>query len=499
VVDSGSDVMPGVMVTIRNAATATTRAAVTGPDGAFLFPDLLAGTYDLKAELAGFKTYEQTGIVLSATEQVALKTITLAVGGIEETVMVTGESPLIQTTTGARSGVIARQQMDDIALKGRDFAGYLKLLPGVIDTGNREAPGWQNMLGSPSTAVRRSTSRTTASFMDRRRITNATRRSTATSFSGGSSAVQARRRSASPRRTPSTTAPGRWADQCSFPAPCSTAGATSCFFFSQDRLARTDAVTRRRSSDGLSYGAAYTYELVNKNLVAIDPFVPDNRARNYTSAGRRPRVLVLNYSYDLPNLSRRWNHLATKAIFGNWQVSGVTTFTTGTYGAINYSYSNAPTGALSGTGAINAPITPNGAPSASRVVFTCDPNLPRGERTFEHQFRTECVAPPSDPFRLGTALQDEYLGPGYVNWDISIFKNVPLGGARRLQFRGGAVQRVQLGSADNGEYDRELRLHDRRVDQSGGLRPADRLHVERAAHSARGAAELLMTRFARHV
>jgi carboxypeptidase family protein len=133
VVDSGSDVMPGVMVTIRNAATATTRAAVTGPDGAFLFPDLLAGTYDLKAELAGFKTYEQTGIVLSATEQVALKTITLAVGGIEETVMVTGESPLIQTTTGARSGVIARQQMDDIALKGRDFAGYLKLLPGVID------------------------------------------------------------------------------------------------------------------------------------------------------------------------------------------------------------------------------------------------------------------------------------------------------------------------------------------------------------------------------
>jgi hypothetical protein len=195
------------------------------------------------------------------------------------------------------------------------------------------------------------------------------------------------------------------------------------------------AVTRRRSSDGLSYGAAYTYELVNKSLVAIDPFVPDNRARNYTSAGRRPHVLVFNYSYDIPNLSRKWNHVATKAIFDNWQISGVTTLTTGTYGAITYSYSNVPTGALSGTGAINAPITPNGAPSASRVVFTCDPNLPRGERTFEHQFRTECVAPPSDPFRLGTALQDEYLGPGYMNWDISVFKNVPLGGARRLQFR----------------------------------------------------------------
>ena len=195
------------------------------------------------------------------------------------------------------------------------------------------------------------------------------------------------------------------------------------------------AVNRRRSREGFSFGAAYTFELVNKSLVAIDPFVEDNRARNYTSAGRRPHVLVFNYSYDVPNLSARWNHIATKAVFDNWQVSGVTTLTTGTYGAINYSYSNVPTGALSGTGSINAPVTPAGAPGPSRVVLTCDPNLPRGDRTFERQFRTECVAPPSDRFRLGTALQDEYLGPGYVNWDLSVFKNVPLGGARRLQFR----------------------------------------------------------------
>jgi hypothetical protein len=45
------------------------------------------------------------------------------------------------------------------------------------------------------------------------------------------------------------------------------------------------------------------------------------------------------------------------------------------------------------------------------------------------------VAPPTDQFRLGTSLGDEYLGPGYSNWDISFFKNVPMGGSRRLQFR----------------------------------------------------------------
>jgi hypothetical protein len=187
------------------------------------------------------------------------------------------------------------------------------------------------------------------------------------------------------------------------------------------------SVNRRRSSDGLSVGASYTYQVSNKSLGTIDPFIDDNRARNYTSNGRRPHVLVFNYSYDVPNLSQKWNNLLAKVIFDNWQFSGVTTITSGTYGGFGYNFANAPTGTLTGTGAING--------GASRVVITCDPNLPRGERTFERQFRTECVAPPTDQFRLGTATNDEYLGPGYVNWDISAFKHVPLGGARRLQLR----------------------------------------------------------------
>jgi Carboxypeptidase regulatory-like domain/TonB-dependent Receptor Plug Domain len=187
------------------------------------------------------------------------------------------------------------------------------------------------------------------------------------------------------------------------------------------------SVNRRRSSDGLSVGAAYTYQLSNKSLGAVDPFVEDNRARNYTSNGRRPHVLVLNYSYDVPNLSQKWNNLLAKVVFDNWQFSGVTTFTTGTYGGFTYNYANVPTGVLSGTGAING--------GQSRGVITCDPNLSRGDRTFERQFRTECIAPPTDQFRLGAALNDEYLGPGFMNWDISAFKHVPMGGSRRLQLR----------------------------------------------------------------
>ena len=44
-------------------------------------------------------------------------------------------------------------------------------------------------------------------------------------------------------------------------------------------------------------------------------------------------------------------------------------------------------------------------------------------------------APPTDQFQLGTSTNDEDLGPGFMNWDISFFKSVPMGGSRRLQFR----------------------------------------------------------------
>jgi hypothetical protein len=192
------------------------------------------------------------------------------------------------------------------------------------------------------------------------------------------------------------------------------------------------SVNRRRSSDGLSVGAAYTYQITNKNLRAIDPFVTDNRARNYNSGstnntGRRPHTLVINYSYEVPNLSRKWNNIITKAIFDNWQFSGITSILSGTYTGLAYSYSNVPTGTLSGTGSING--------GASRPNLTCDPNISRGDRTFERQFDVSCVAPPTDQFRLGTSNDDEYLGPGFMNWDISAFKNIPLGGTRRLQLR----------------------------------------------------------------
>jgi hypothetical protein len=145
VTDTTGGVLPGVTVAIKNVGTGLTRDAVTGTDGAFVFPDLLAGTFDLTVSMQGFRTYEQKGIELGSTDRVRLRPIALDLGGTAETVTVQAEAVQVQTSNGARSGLITRDNIDDIALKGRDFAGLLKILPGVIDTRNREAPGWESM------------------------------------------------------------------------------------------------------------------------------------------------------------------------------------------------------------------------------------------------------------------------------------------------------------------------------------------------------------------
>ena len=185
-------------------------------------------------------------------------------------------------------------------------------------------------------------------------------------------------------------------------------------------------VNRRRSSDGLSFGLAYTYS-VSRSLGSIDPFVADNRARNYTMNGSRPHNLVISYSYEPPSIAKLWNNPVARGLLDNWQISGITSIISGTRQGFSYSFTGVPTGTLAGTGAING--------GSSRPDIVCDPNIPRSQRTFDHQFNTDCIKPPSDQYRLGNAKGDEYQGPGFMNWDISVFKNIPVGGTRRLQLR----------------------------------------------------------------
>ena len=133
---------------MRNTATAVTRDAITDAQGLFVFTNLFAGTYDLRVTLAGFRTYEEKGIVLTATERVAVPPIVLGVGGVEEVVTVEASALRAQSMSGERSGTIRADEIKDTQLRGRDFLGLLQGMPGVVDTNVRNAPGWNAFLGT---------------------------------------------------------------------------------------------------------------------------------------------------------------------------------------------------------------------------------------------------------------------------------------------------------------------------------------------------------------
>ena len=145
--DPNGGVVPNAKITVKNDETAQMREVTSDSDGNFFAPQLLPGTYSLVVSASGFKKFEQKGIVVTANERVAVRKITLEVGDVSQTVTVTAEQALVKTESAERAGLIDEQQIQGIALKGRDYMGLVRLLPGVVDTANREAPGWNNLVG----------------------------------------------------------------------------------------------------------------------------------------------------------------------------------------------------------------------------------------------------------------------------------------------------------------------------------------------------------------
>ncbi|MCX6604277.1 MAG: carboxypeptidase regulatory-like domain-containing protein [Acidobacteria bacterium] len=143
---SGSSIA-GVPVKVTNISTNQVRQTATEANGDFVFTQLLPGTFRLEVAAKGFKRYEQNDIILSATERVVLKRVELQLGEITQTIEVKAETARLQTQSAERSGLISLEQTQNVPLKGRDYLGLVKLLPGVIDTANRNAPGWNNLGG----------------------------------------------------------------------------------------------------------------------------------------------------------------------------------------------------------------------------------------------------------------------------------------------------------------------------------------------------------------
>jgi hypothetical protein len=118
--DNGGLPLPGVAVTMTQTATGLTRTAVTSETGGYVITNLPVGPYKLDAMLQGFRSFEQTGIVLEVNSNPTLN-VTLQLGQLEETVTVEGTAPLVETRNPGSGQVVTNEQELELPLNGRQL------------------------------------------------------------------------------------------------------------------------------------------------------------------------------------------------------------------------------------------------------------------------------------------------------------------------------------------------------------------------------------------
>ena len=134
-VRDANGVIPGVSVTLTNDATGASRDATSNEEGQYNFAAVNPGNYTIKAELTGFKTYENKSVRIAAQQFVTLD-ITLEVGQVQETITVTGASPLIDTSNATGGGVISTEQLSTLPSGGRSAFLFAVTLPTVVASGD---------------------------------------------------------------------------------------------------------------------------------------------------------------------------------------------------------------------------------------------------------------------------------------------------------------------------------------------------------------------------
>jgi hypothetical protein len=179
----------------------------------------------------------------------------------------------------------------------------------------------------------------------------------------------------------------------------------------------------RRFAHGVQFGAAWTWsktlDFTDDDAVNVSTLVPV-RVWNYgLAAFDRTHVVKMNWQWELPKT--RWTALPVRLLMNDWQLSGIASFVSGEPLAIPFT----TTTALDITG------SPTDLP---RVVVTGDPVLPKSDRTFSRNFRTDVFRLP-ERGTVGNSAKTLIRGPGINNWDIAVFKNFPIREQIRLQFR----------------------------------------------------------------
>lgn len=130
VVDEQGGVLPGVTVVLTEQNTGFTREVISSGDGSFFAAQMLIGVYTISAALPGFSTFERTDYDLRVGQTSTLEVV-LSIGALEETVTVSGQSPLVDLTSAEVGGSIAADELVELPLVNRSAFAAIATLPGV--------------------------------------------------------------------------------------------------------------------------------------------------------------------------------------------------------------------------------------------------------------------------------------------------------------------------------------------------------------------------------
>ncbi len=150
--DTSGAIIPGATVAVKSVATATQFDTVTNESGYFSVPALDPGVYTVTVTLMGFKTAVLNDVRINASTPATVK-VALAVGGLEETVVVTGGSEMIQTTSAAVTSTIDTNQILKIPTGSRSALEFVALLPGVSTPGGPGGSRDSTVNGLPQSAI----------------------------------------------------------------------------------------------------------------------------------------------------------------------------------------------------------------------------------------------------------------------------------------------------------------------------------------------------------
>jgi len=149
--DTSQAAMPGVTITIKNTETGLSRTVQSNAEGYYTITNLAPGPYELTAEMEGFRTFKETGIVLEVA-QVLRDDIVMELGQVTESVTVSETIAPIETERGAITGdVIVYDEIQEIPLEGRDFTDLAFFVPGVLPKAEGGQGSAMNINGARAT------------------------------------------------------------------------------------------------------------------------------------------------------------------------------------------------------------------------------------------------------------------------------------------------------------------------------------------------------------